>query len=60
MNHACMNVGETRESAGCLTIESGFLRRQPQGGVIAGLSRPKDGVASLAYDPAIHERLQGR
>jgi hypothetical protein len=27
-------------------------------GVIAGLSRPKDGVASLAYDPAIHERVQ--
>jgi hypothetical protein len=23
-------------------------------GVIAGHSRPKDGVASLAYDPAIH------
>jgi hypothetical protein len=23
--------------------------------VIAGLSRPKDGVASLAYDPAIHD-----
>jgi hypothetical protein len=22
--------------------------------VIAGHSRPKDGVASLAYDPAIH------
>jgi len=28
------------------------------GGVIAGHSRPKDGVASLAYDPAIHESLQ--
>jgi len=28
------------------------------GGVIAGLSRPKDGVASLAYDPAIHERAR--
>jgi len=28
------------------------------GGVIAGLSRPKDGVASLAYDPAIHEPMQ--
>jgi hypothetical protein len=27
-------------------------------GVIAGHSRPKDGVASLAYDPAIHEREQ--
>jgi hypothetical protein len=27
------------------------------GGVIAGHSRLKDGVASLAYDPAIHERL---
>ena len=26
--------------------------------VIAGHSRPKDGVASLAYDPAIHERVQ--
>jgi hypothetical protein len=23
--------------------------------VIAGHSRPKDGVASLAYDPAIHD-----
>jgi hypothetical protein len=35
------------------------------GGVIAGHSRPKDGVASLAYarkrrDPAIHERVQRR
>jgi hypothetical protein len=28
------------------------------GGVIAGHSRPKDGVASLAYDPAIHERAR--
>jgi hypothetical protein len=33
-----------------------------KGGVIAGRSRLKDGVASLAYarkrrDPAIHERL---
>jgi hypothetical protein len=27
-------------------------------GVVAGLGRPKDGVASLAYDPAIHERAQ--
>jgi hypothetical protein len=27
--------------------------------VIAGHSRPKDGVASLAYDPAIH-RLRKR
>ena len=26
--------------------------------VIAGHSRPKDGVASLAYDPAIHEAPQ--
>jgi hypothetical protein len=25
---------------------------------MAGRSRPKDGVASLAYDPAIHEALQ--
>jgi hypothetical protein len=24
--------------------------------VIAGQSRPKDGVASLAYDPAIHRK----
>ena len=35
------------------------------GGVIAGHSRPKDGVASLAYarkrrDPAIHEQAQCR
>jgi hypothetical protein len=27
-------------------------------GVTAGHSRPKDGVASLAYGPAIHERVQ--
>jgi hypothetical protein len=26
--------------------------------VIAGLSRSKNGVASLAYDPAIHEEAQ--
>jgi hypothetical protein len=26
-------------------------------GVIAGHSRPKDGVASLAYDPAIHDEM---
>jgi hypothetical protein len=26
--------------------------------VIAGHSRPKDGVASLAYDPAIHDEFQ--
>jgi hypothetical protein len=32
----------------------------PDGGVIAGLGRPKDGVASLAYDPAIHARVQQR
>jgi len=30
------------------------LRRCPLLGVIAGHRRPKDGVASLAYDPAIH------
>jgi hypothetical protein len=29
-------------------------RRKPLSFVIAGHSRPKDGVASLAYDPAIH------
>jgi hypothetical protein len=40
------------------------LHRGPHnGGVIAGHSRPKDGVTSLAYarkrrDPAIHERVQ--
>jgi hypothetical protein len=28
--------------------------------VIVGHSRPKDGVASLAYDPAIHEALLRR
>jgi hypothetical protein len=26
--------------------------------VIAGHSRPKDGVATLAYDPAIHDDVQ--
>jgi hypothetical protein len=26
--------------------------------VMAGHSRPKDGVAPLAYDPAIHEDCQ--
>jgi hypothetical protein len=31
-----------------------MLRRTPPSFVIAGHSRPKDGVASLAYDPAIH------
>jgi hypothetical protein len=30
----------------------------PRHGVIAGHSRPKGGVASLAYDPAIHEVKQ--
>jgi hypothetical protein len=28
--------------------------------VIAGHSRPKDGVASLAYDPAIHDEVLQR
>jgi hypothetical protein len=27
-------------------------------GVMRGHSRPKDGVASLAYDPRIHEAVQ--
>jgi hypothetical protein len=27
---------------------------------MAGLSRPKDGVASLAYVPAIHVFLEGQ
>jgi hypothetical protein len=27
-------------------------------GVMRGLSRPKDGVASLAYDPRIHAAAQ--
>ena len=30
------------------------------GGVMPGHSRPKDGVASLAYDPGIHAMLQRR
>ena len=29
-------------------------------GVIAGLSRLKDGVASLAYDPAIQQKAAKR
>ena len=28
--------------------------------VMPGLSRPKDGVASLAYDPGIHETVRRR
>jgi hypothetical protein len=35
-----------------------WLSRRPTTGVIAGHSRPKDGVASLAYDPAIQERVR--
>ena len=60
MNHACMDIWMTRESVSGLKIESVFHLYQPQGGVIAGHSCPKDGVASLAYDPAIHERLLQR
>jgi len=29
----------------------------PPTAVMAGHSRPKDGVATLAYDPAIHDEL---
>jgi len=36
---------------------SGSFRQNPSF-VIAGHSRPKDGVASLAYDPAIHGEAQ--
>jgi hypothetical protein len=34
--------------------------RAPTLGVMAGHSRPKDGVASLAYDPAIHVFIQSK
>jgi hypothetical protein len=30
-------------------------RNRHHSAVIAGHSRPEDGVASLAYDPAIHD-----
>jgi hypothetical protein len=33
------------------------LGRTNQHGVIAGHSRSKNGVASLAYDPAIHDEV---
>ena len=38
---------------------SGSFRQNPSF-VMAGHSRPKDGVASLAYDPAIHALLCGK
>jgi hypothetical protein len=44
-------------------IRGGFAGAAIRADVIAGHSRPKDGVASLAYDPAIHllcEKLDHR
>src|SRR5260221_8057480 len=38
----------------CLTSESVFDAASYKGGVMPGHSRPKDGVAALAYDPGIH------